>query len=179
MFVPKKNLIWSFNVKTDKSAKNLNLISLSKTYFRLSTLFSQIKNMILLLIYVLTIFFLPFQLSNWTFHRFQSSGWRWICKWENMSSTSSSLHPMCRSFSAESQKKDWSKRLSLRGNPRSKEVLKKYFHLIFSFSSFFPFSWFQSRDLEPNPRTKSLEKSWVEKSNLISAKCLFTFDNFI
>lgn len=137
MFVPKKNLIWSFSVRTDKSAKNLNLISLSKTYFRLSTLFSQIKNMILLLIYVLTIFFLPFQLSNWTFHRFQSSGWRWICKWENMSSTSSSLHPMCRSFSAESQKKDWSKRLSLRGNPRSKEVLKKYFHLIFSFSSFF------------------------------------------
>lgn len=127
----------------------------------------------------LRFFFLPFQLSNWTFHRFQSSGWRWICKWENMSSTSSSLHPMCRSFSAESQKKDWSKRLSLRGNPRSKEVLKKYFHLIFSFSTFFPFSWFQSRDLEPNPRTKSLEKSWVEKSNLISAKCLFTFDNFI
>ncbi|XP_055297190.1 adenylate cyclase type 6 isoform X2 [Sitodiplosis mosellana] len=31
---------------------------------------------------------------------------------------SSSQHPMCRSFSAEGQKKDWSKRLSLRGNPR-------------------------------------------------------------
>lgn len=34
----------------------------------------------------------------------------------------SASHPMCRSYSSESQKKDWSKRLSLRGNPRSKEV---------------------------------------------------------
>lgn len=32
-------------------------------------------------------------------------------------------HKMCRSYSSESQKKDWSKRLSLRGNPRNnKEV---------------------------------------------------------
>ncbi|XP_031621838.1 adenylate cyclase type 6 [Contarinia nasturtii] len=34
---------------------------------------------------------------------------------------SSSQHPMWRSFSAEGHKKEWSKRLSLRGNPRSKE----------------------------------------------------------
>lgn len=33
---------------------------------------------------------------------------------------------MCRSYSSESQKKDWSKRLSLRGNPRSKEVCTTY-----------------------------------------------------
>lgn len=31
-------------------------------------------------------------------------------------------HPMCRSFSAEAQKKDWSKRLSLRGIHKAKEV---------------------------------------------------------
>lgn len=30
---------------------------------------------------------------------------------------------MCRSYSSDSQKKDWSKRLSLRGTPRGKEVL--------------------------------------------------------
>lgn len=34
----------------------------------------------------------------------------------------SAPHPMCRSFSTESQRKDWGKRLSLRGNPRNKEV---------------------------------------------------------
>lgn len=32
------------------------------------------------------------------------------------------MPPMSRSFSSDSQKKDWSKRLSLRGSPRSKEV---------------------------------------------------------
>lgn len=36
--------------------------------------------------------------------------------------TMSAPHPMCRSFSSESQRKDWGKRLSLRGNPRNKEV---------------------------------------------------------
>lgn len=33
-----------------------------------------------------------------------------------------SQHPMCRSFSSESQKKDWGKRLSLRGIHKNKEV---------------------------------------------------------
>lgn len=45
---------------------------------------------------------------------------------------SSSQHPMCRSFSAESHKKDWCKRLSLRGNPRSKEVFFILFFLFFN-----------------------------------------------
>lgn len=56
------------------------------------------------------------------------------------SSSSSILHPMCRSFSAEGQKKEWSKRLSLRGSPRSKEVITKKNILIsiifFYFSNF-------------------------------------------
>lgn len=34
----------------------------------------------------------------------------------------SSSIPMCRSLSSESQKKDWGKRLSFRGNHKSKEV---------------------------------------------------------
>lgn len=39
---------------------------------------------------------------------------------------------MCRSFSAEAHKKDWSKRLSLRGNPRiSKEVKTGFIFLFF------------------------------------------------
>lgn len=37
--------------------------------------------------------------------------------------SSSSSHPMCRSFSSESQRKEWSKRLSLRGMHKSRDVM--------------------------------------------------------
>lgn len=39
-----------------------------------------------------------------------------------MASSSSSSHPMCRSFSSESQRKEWSKRLSLRGIHKNRDV---------------------------------------------------------
>lgn len=51
---------------------------------------------------------------------------------EMASSSSSSSHPMCRSFSSESQRKEWSKRLSLRGMHKTRDVIY-YVRVYFSF----------------------------------------------
>lgn len=71
---------------------------------------------------------------------------------------------MCRSYSTESQKKDWGKRLSLRGNPRSKEVYKINLMVLFFFF------WLQ---IELISQKSSIIKTYqilrvIQKSKLIS-----------